>query len=156
MVYRPFRNLGAGKPHRAREGMYYCLRFILFYQLVILLIVLVLRPMLANVFSGDAEVVGLTSQYLLIMPLAWSAYGLFVIMNTGFNSAQQTERAFFVSLLRSVFLIAPCAWLGGQWVDFNGIFMGAVVGGFCAVVVSWVFVNRSYKQIINLQPNSNT
>ena len=145
-------NLGAGKPHRAREGMLYCLRFIVFYQLVILLIVSVLRPILANVFSDDAEVVGMTSQYLMVMPLAWLAYGLFVIMNTGFNSAQQTERAFLVSLLRAIFLIAPCAWFGGQWAGFVGIFMGAVLGGFCAAGVSWFLVNRSYRQIIGLQP----
>ena len=146
-------NIGAGNILRARTALRISLKFILFFQLAGYVILALIAPFVSRIFSGDPEVLKVSTQYLLIMPAGACFYAIVIIIATAFNSAHESNKTMYVSLARLFVFILPCAYLGGKIADIPGLFLGSVLGNALAAGLAFILVN---KMLDRLQSTQNT
>ncbi|MFB6374932.1 MAG: MATE family efflux transporter, partial [Bradymonadaceae bacterium] len=76
----------------------------------------------AELFVEGAETADRLALFLVIVPAGYAAQGLFLIGNAALNAIDRPVPAASLSLLRTLGLTAPLAWLGAHWFDLAGIF----------------------------------
>ncbi len=144
-------NLGAGNLHRARSAMNLALRFAMLFQLSLYPLIALTSPWLARIFSSDPAVIEVTKIFLWTMPIGFGFYGVLIIINTGFNAAQQSHKTLLSSLIRLFLCYAPGAWIGGLLFGIPGLFVGAVAGNGMAAWIAWRMVTNVYDAIAREQ-----
>lgn len=130
-------NIGAGNMKRAHEALLECIKFIMLFQLAILVIFGGGAFWLSQIFSSDPEVVKVTRFYLWIMPLGMGFYGILIVLNTAFNAAHRADRTLLTSLIRILVFYIPLAWLGGKLLGLPGTLIGASLGNACGAAIGW-------------------
>ena len=140
-------NLGARKFDRARDALRLAMRFAFLFQLGLYPLVVLFAPLLAGIFSDDPAVINITKHYLYIMPLGICFYGMLIIINTAFNSAHKTHKTLIACLIRALGCYAPLAWIGGLIYGITGLFIGAVIGNFLAVVIARAMLKPVYANL---------
>ncbi len=141
-------NLGAGQHRRARTALKSAMIFVSGFYLALWVLIFFLSPVLGLIFSDDPAVIESTRLYLLIMPASFVFYGVFIVANTGFNSAQQSMKTLIVSLVRVFICVAPAVWIGNSYYGLTGLFWGAVVGGGLASLVALIWLVKVYSRDI--------
>ena len=67
---------------------------------------------------------------------------MFIVTNTIFNAAHQSNRTLTVSLIRLFVLLIPAAWAGSYFFGLGGLFAGAVIGNVLTVAVAWILYRQ--------------
>lgn len=130
-------NIGAGNIRRAHESLLACIKFIMLFQFVILLVFGGGAHWLSQIFSADAEVIRVTKYYLWIMPLGMGFYGVLIVLNTAFNAAKRSDRTLLTSSIRILVFYIPLAWFGGKLFGLPGTLFGATLGNALGAAVGW-------------------
>lgn len=130
-------NLGARNYQRADQALRTGIRFIVIFQLVVYLLLVLAAPLIAAIFSRDPAVIAVSTRYLRIMPLGAAFYAIVIVLNTAFNAHHRSRHTLNLSLFRVFLLIVPLAWLGGRHYAIPGLFVGAVTGNALAALIGW-------------------
>lgn len=138
-------NHAAGQNQRAATAYNQAIRFILWWQALVYLLLALASPWLARLFTESDEGQAMVQWVLLILPASYGAQGVIILSNSTLNALQRPKVALLASLLRFFVFIIPLAWLGSHWGGFRGLFVGAALGVLLMALLSYR-VCRHYLQ----------
>jgi putative MATE family efflux protein len=135
-------NMGAGKKHRAYHALMGSLRFSVFFQAGVYLLLLLLSSVIASAFSEDPEVLRIIRIFLLVIPLSYGAQGIVVLCMVSLNVLKRPRTALLIAVIRLAVLYLPLAWLGAHFGGIAGLFVGAACGNVLAGVVAYRMIRQ--------------
>ncbi len=121
-------NMGANNPARSFAGLFLSMRFSMVFQAGIFIMMVPLSIPLAALFSQEQAVKDLLWHYLLVVPFSYGFQGVMMMLVSGLNALHEPLKAFQWSFMRLFLFTLPCAWMGGQLYDIEGLFIGIAVG----------------------------
>ncbi len=136
-------NFAAGQHERIWQVLSVAVRFILVWQFAVWLLLWLLSPLLANIFSQDPLVIEKIKNYLLLMPIGYAGMGIVLCANSALNALQKTGVSMLVNLVRLTAFYVPLAWIGSQLYGFEGLLLGAAIGNTIAGISVWGLIGRA-------------
>lgn len=140
-------NLGAGKLDRVFEATRIAFRFVLILQCAIYLILVVTGPMIAALFSEQANVQRTIILYLLIVPLSYGLSGVVVLVNVAMNVLGRPRLALYINIVRLALFYFPLAWLGAKLFGLTGLFFGIAIGNALAWLLARYVLKKTFAQM---------
>jgi len=142
MSLPPFisQNHGARLYERVCQGLRLSLRFVLFWQLGLYLLVAIFAPGIAAIFSNDPAVTNVITLVLRILPASYAFQGMVIISASSFNALHAPRNGLITSITRFAVFYVPLALLGNKLAGIQGLFIGAALGNLLAglFIVSWI------------------
>ncbi|MCO4773884.1 MAG: MATE family efflux transporter [Deltaproteobacteria bacterium] len=135
-------NYGAHLQKRVAAGFRLATRFSVIWGLGAFLLLLPAAPWIGRAFSDDPEVAKDIALYLRIVPVGYAAYGAVMMVSSAFNAMDHAVRSTMLSVLRSIVIAVPVAWVGSQFLGLPGVFLGLSVGSIVGAVVGMRWMNR--------------
>jgi len=137
MSVPPFisQNYGARLYSRVCDGLRMSLRFVLYWQFALYVLVALTAPWIAMIFTRDAEVQNIIKTVLWILPASYSFQGMVVLSASSFNALHAPRNGLITSLTRFFVFYVPLALLGNYYYGIIGLFVGAALGNVLAGVV---------------------
>ena len=123
-------NFGAQLNDRVAKGIKLSLNFVIVYSLAAFVILLLGADYIAALFTSDPKVAEALSTYLLVVPIGYAASSSVRVATSAFNAVDHAFRSTILSLLQSLFIAVPTAWLGSYFLGLHGVFLGLVVSAF--------------------------
>jgi len=139
-------NIGAGKPERAYSALMMGLRFSLFFQALVYLLLLFTSDAIAAAFSSDEQVKQVISTFLLILPLTYGAHGVVILAMVSLNVLKRPKLALLITLVRLLVLYVPLAFIGFQVADVTGMFVGAALANIIAAGIAYSLLKNVMHQ----------
>lgn len=145
MTLPPFvsQNLGGGQLQRVADGYRLCTRFVLQWQFGLYLVLALLAPLIAHLFSTEPAVERLICWFIWILPLGYGLQGIIILTNSSFNALHLPMRALVLSIIRLFVFYVPLAWLGGQLFGVLGVYGGGLLANFCVALIALYLFNQS-------------
>ncbi|MBD1583897.1 MATE family efflux transporter [Pseudoalteromonas sp. S16_S37] len=145
MTLPPFvsQNFGAGKYDRVQQAYKQTLKFVMVWQLLIYLVLLVFSSLISRTFGNEAEVVRVIELFIYIMPLSYGLQGIIILSNSSFNALHKPMNALALSVVRLFIFYVPFAYIGSLLGDLPGLFIGAAIGNLVTALVAYNWFNYS-------------
>ncbi|MCG9713021.1 MATE family efflux transporter [Shewanella insulae] len=134
-------NLGAGQTERAREALMLSLRFVLVFQTLIYLPLMLLATPIAQLFSKDPQVIEWLSFYIIALPAAYGPLGMVILTATSLNAYHRPMSSLVLNVCRLFLLLLPLAALGSYLGGVKGLLLAlpitnALMGIACYILAS--------------------
>lgn len=142
-------NMGANNPSRSFSGLFLSMRFSMVFQLGIFIMMVPLSIPLAALFSQEQAVKDLLWHYLLVVPFSYGFQGVMMMLVSGLNALHEPLKAFQWSFMRLFVFTLPCAWLGSQLYDIEGLFIGIACGNILGGVMGYLYALRLRHKYLN-------
>ncbi|NOH81698.1 MATE family efflux transporter [Vibrio sp. RE86] len=142
-------NMGANNPARSFAGMFLSMRFSMVFQLGIFILMVPLSIPLAALFSQEQAVKDLLWHYLLVVPFSYGFQGVMMMLISGLNALHQPMKAFLWSFMRLFAFTLPCAWLGSQLYDIEGLFVGIAIGNIIGGTLGYLYAVKLRAEHLN-------
>ena len=139
-------NFAAGQHARIWQALSVSIGFIIIWQLAVWLLLWLMSPLLALIFSQDPVVIKKIINYLMLMPIGYAGMGIVLCANAALNALQRTGVSMTLNLIRLVVFYVPFAWLGSVYYGFEGLLLGASLGNLIAGGMVWVLIKRAKGQ----------
>jgi len=136
-------NFAAGQHERIWQALSIGIRFIIVWQLLVWLLLWLVSPFFALIFSQDPVVIDKIGHYLMLMPIGYAGMGVVLCANAALNALQRTGISMTLNLIRLVLFYVPFAWVGSQYYGFEGVLMGASLGNVLAGILVWGMIRRA-------------
>ncbi len=145
MTLPPFvsQNFGAQQLSRIEEAYRLCIIFVMKWQFAVYLVLAVIAPWLAAIFSDDLEVQRLICWFIWILPLGYGLQGIVILTNSSLNALHLPMRALSLSLIRLFVFYVPVAWLGGKLFGVIGIFAGGLSANVLIALTALLVFRRT-------------
>nr|WP_268245048.1 MATE family efflux transporter [Alteromonas halophila] len=145
MTLPPFisQNFGADKPKRVEDAYALTMKFILIWQLLVYLIMLLLSSFIADVFAKEQQVASLIQLFLMIVPLGYGLQGVVILTNSSLNAMHNPMLALLLSIIRLFVFFVPVSVIGSVLFDLKGLFWGNVVANIATAGVSYFIFKRT-------------
>jgi len=146
MTLPPFisQNLGAGHMHRVEQSYKSSVKFVLAWQLLIYLILVLAAPFIADVFSKEQAVADIIVLFIWILPLGYGLQGIIILTNSSFNALHKPIVALMLSIFRLFVCYVPLAYLGSVYYGLEGFFIGGVFGNFIMAMISYRLFDKQF------------
>ena len=144
-VANPFaaQNAGAGRMERVRAGMRAALLFCAGCGAALGLLLWLLSPLVARLFTGDPAVAASAALYLSLMPWGFGAVGAIAVANAAFNGLERPLPALALSLARTLAIGVPVAWFGGRLGGEAGTLLGILLTNLAVGAAAALWVLRA-------------
>jgi len=129
-------NWGAGQTERATDAWAKSSRFNMFYGCGLFLLMLPLAGPASELFTNDPEVISLMKWFLWTVLITNGFQHIGVHSGFIMNAIGYPMTSFALNALRAV-LICPLAYLGGFWLDIEGVFMGIAATQVVSGILGW-------------------
>ncbi|NOU52846.1 MATE family efflux transporter [Pseudoalteromonas sp. JBTF-M23] len=145
MTLPPFvsQNFGAGKYDRVQQAYKQTLKFVMVWQFIIYLVLLLFSGVISRTFGNEAEVVTVIELFIYIMPLSYGFQGVIILSNSSFNALHKPMNALALSVVRLFIFYVPFAYIGSLLGDLPGLFIGAAIGNLMTALVAYNWFNHS-------------
>jgi len=146
MTLPPFisQNFGAGKMHRVEKSFKLSVKFVLVWQLIIYLLLVLIAPFIADIFSKEQAVADIIVLFMWIMPLGYGLQGVIILTNSSFNALHKPMVALLLSVIRLFVCYVPLAFLGSVYYGIEGFFIGGVCGNFIMAMISYRLFDKQF------------
>ena len=133
-------NLARGQTQRAYRALTGATHFALLLQGLLYILLALFAGQIASLFSQDEKVIQYLSIFLRIVPIAYGALGIVILLATSLNAYNRPGASVIINITRLFLLLLPMAWLGGQLIGINGVFAGMaianiIMGGGCYIIM---------------------
>jgi putative MATE family efflux protein len=157
-VIGPFvgQNLGARKPARIDEALRRSAVFCLALGALIAILLGLLAPHLSRLFSDDAEVIGVTTTYLRIVPLSYGTAGIIMVVNAAFNGIGKPLPAVVISVGRTLILYVPLAYTASHLFGIPGIFAAACFSQVVSGIIAYAWFRNSCRAQLAMPERTTT
>lgn len=147
MTLPPFisQNFGASNMHRVKESYKTAIKFVLFWQILIYVILVLLAPYISQVFAKEQAVADIIELFMWILPLGYGLQGVIILTNSSFNALHKPMVALVLSIIRLFVCYVPIAYLGSYLYGLEGFFVGAVIGNLLMAFVSYYLFSKQFK-----------
>lgn len=148
MTLPPFisQNVGANNYKRVIDAYKITLKFILFWQLAVFLLMFLFSSWIAAAFAKEQEVAELITLFLMIVPLGYGMQGVIILTNSSLNAMHRPMSALVLSVIRLFVFFVPVSVAGSLLFDLKGLFWGTVVANVCMASVSFIVFRRALAQ----------
>jgi len=146
MTLPPFisQNFGAGNMHRVNQAYKKSVKFILLWQVLIYLVLIVAAPYIALGFTQDKEVADIIVLFIWILPLGYGFQGVIILTNSSFNALHKPMVALMLSFIRLFICYVPLALLGSYLYGLHGFFIGALMGNIVMSAISYKLFSKQF------------
>ncbi|TWX57592.1 MATE family efflux transporter [Colwellia hornerae] len=146
MTLPPFisQNFGAGNMHRVEKSYKVSIKFILVLQLFIYLLLVLIAPFIADVFSKEQAVADTIVLFIWILPLGYGFQGVIILTNSSFNALHKPLVALVLSAIRLFVCYVPLAYLGSIYYGIEGFFIGGVFGNLIMAMISFRLFDKQF------------
>jgi len=147
MTLPPFisQNFGAGQLHRVEQAYKVSVKFVLFWQVIIYLILVAAAPLISSLFAKEQAVADIIELFIWIMPLGYGLQGIIILTNSSFNALHKPMVALVLSVVRLFVCYVPLAYLGSYLYGINGLFAGALLGIVLMAGISYRLFAKQFK-----------
>lgn len=134
-------NWGAHLPQRVSDGFRASVRFSILWGLGVMLLLLPTAGLIASAFTDDPTVAENIQLYLWVVPIGYAPYGVMMMVSSSFNAMDRAIRSTILSVLRSIVIAVPVAYVASRFLGLQGVFIGLAVGSFLASLLGlrWMF-----------------
>jgi len=148
MTLPPFisQNFGAGHMNRVKQAYKAAIKFVLVWQVVIYVVLIIAAPWVASAFAKDQKVADIIVLFIWILPLGYGFQGVIILTNSSFNALHKPIVALILSFIRLFICYVPLASLGSYFYGLHGFFIGALIGNLVMAAISY---RLFYKQVAN-------
>jgi len=146
MTLPPFisQNFGAGNMHRVEKSYKASVKFVLAWQLFIYVILVLIAPFIADIFSKEQVVADIIVLFIWILPLGYGLQGIIILTNSSFNALHKPMVALMLSVIRLFVCYVPLAYLGSVYYGIVGFFIGGVCGNFIMAMISYRLFDKQF------------
>lgn len=147
MTLPPFisQNFGAGNMDRVKESYKGSVRFVIKWQVLVYLVMLLASPLIARIFTNEEEVAHIIKLFLLILPLGYGLQGIIILTNSSFNALHKPMAALVLSFIRFFIFYVPLSFIGSYYFGLVGFFAGALVGVIFMACLSYYLFIRQFR-----------
>ena len=151
-VIGPFvgQNLGANKTDRITSSLHAIALFCILIGLANAIFLYILSPYITPLFSDQYEIQNIAILYLAIVPISYMGHGIVMSVNATFNAIAKPLPGVIISMLRTVILQLPLAYMGGQVWGISGIFAGTAVANLISGLLAYYWGLKASRR---LRPN---
>jgi putative MATE family efflux protein len=135
-------NLGAGQVERAHRSLIGSAHFSIISQLGCYVIVALFARPIAHLFSEDAAVIEYLVVFLRIVPLAYGALGIVIMLAVSLNAYNRPGSSLALNLSRIFLLMLPLAWVGNSLLGATGIFAAIAIANILMGGASYLLALR--------------
>ncbi|MEL6674083.1 MAG: MATE family efflux transporter [Bacteroidota bacterium] len=148
-VMGPFvgQNIGAGQLDRLSKGVTLGEKFSIFWGLGMLVVIGLLGPWIAPIFSDNPKVVEVITLYLAIVPFGYAARCVYAIGNTILNVMDKPLLASTITLIQMFVVYLPMAYLGSSLFGLHGIFGAQALAFLVGGSVSYFLVMKTLRSM---------
>lgn len=115
-------NWGAGLYQRVDETLSTAIRFSVIWSLLVAAILIVLAAPIARIFSGEPEVLRMTTLFFWIVPITYWLGNLVQGWSSAFNAMGMPRQSFMMITVRLIILTIPATMIGSHFYGVAGIF----------------------------------
>lgn len=146
MTLPPFisQNFGAGYMHRVEQAYKTAIKFILFWQVLIYVLLIIAAPWIASVFAKDQNVADVIILFIWILPLGYGLQGIVILTNSSFNALHKPMVALMLSVVRLFVCYVPLAYLGSYLYGLHGFLFGALIGNLIMAIISYRLFSKQF------------
>ncbi|GHE83813.1 MATE family efflux transporter [Thalassotalea profundi] len=147
MTLPPFisQNFGAGNMKRVEQGYISSIKFVLVWQILVYLLLVILAPWIANMFTSEKAVADLIKLFIWILPLGYGLQGVIILTNSSFNALHKPITSLVLSIIRLFVCYVPLAYLGSQFYGIEGFFIGALLGNIVMALISYKTFMKQFR-----------
>lgn len=147
MTLPPFisQNFGAGQLHRVEEAYKVAIKFVLFWQVLIYLVLILSASLISTVFAKEKVVADLIELFIWILPLGYGLQGIIILTNSSFNALHKPMVALVLSVVRLFVCYVPLAYLGSYLYGLPGLFIGALLGVVLMACISYRLFTKQFQ-----------
>ena len=148
MTLPPFisQNFGAGNMKRVEDGYKTSIKFVLAWQVLIYVVLVLAAPYIAQVFSKEQAVADIIKLFIWILPLGYGFQGVIILTNSSFNALHKPMVALSLSIIRLFICYVPLAYIGSIWYGLEGFFIGALIGNVVMATLSYRLFDKQCKK----------
>jgi len=159
MTLPPFisQNFGAGKLCRVKEAYIGTLKFVMIWQFIVYVVLIILSGVISHLFGKEQAVIDVIKLFIYTIPLSYGLQGVIILSNSSFNALHKPMNALFLSVVRLFVFYLPFAYLGNEMLGLKGLFIGAALGNLFTAMVAYqwfikeldILSNQSLKECSN-------
>jgi putative MATE family efflux protein len=132
-------NLGANKPERVKQGLKATFMMSGALALLTSLFVILFRHQLIHLFTEDASVIDIGSQYLVIVSSFYIFFSTMFVIGGVMRGAGDTIVPMFISLFALWAIRIPAAWFLSRYFGVAGIWWSIPVAWFIGMSLSYLY-----------------
>ena len=140
-------NLGADKPERVRQAILVAFKFVLIFQLIIYLLLLLAAEPIAALFSDETSVRSAITTFLWIVPLSYGLSGVVILVNVSMNVLGKPRLALYINIIRLLCFYLPFAYVGALLAGLSGLFIGIAIGNVAAFAFAGLLFKRTLSEL---------
>jgi putative MATE family efflux protein len=142
-------NLGAGQPDRAESSVWKIGFYNMIFLSIVGLIYFFFNEPLVSIFTEDAKVIAIGSEWLQILSYSYLVYGWWMVSSQAFNGAGDTKTPtkinivffWFIQIPLSYFLAITMGW------QHSGVFWGVFISETSVGLFTlWLFSRGGWKE----------
>lgn len=149
-------NLGANKPDRVKQGLRSTLFLSSALALVTTVIVIIFRRSLMRLFTNDAAVIEMGSEYLVIVASFYLLFSTMFVVGGVMRGAGATLIPMFITLLSLWLIRIPFTWLLSHKMGVTGIWWAIPIAWFTGLALSYIYYLKGkwrQKVIVRYNPD---
>ncbi|HPT02225.1 MAG TPA: MATE family efflux transporter [Bacteroidales bacterium] len=149
-------NLGANKPDRVKQGLRSTLFLSSALALVTTVIVIIFRRSLIRLFTNDAAVIEMGSEYLVIVASFYLLFSTMFVVGGVMRGAGATLIPMFITLLSLWLIRIPFTWLLSHKMGVTGIWWAIPIAWFTGLALSYIYYLKGkwrQKVIVRYNPD---
>jgi putative MATE family efflux protein len=135
-------NFAAKKLDRAYDALKKsCLFAIAWGILVAIILFFTARP-ISRLFSNNPTIISVSSDFLYIVPMSYTAWGTLMMINSSFNSLGHPVRATFISFCRLILIFIPLSLFMLHQFGYQGIFWSFSLSTFTMAIIGFLWIRK--------------
>lgn len=135
-------NLGAGQTERARDALLLSLKFILLFQTLLYLPLLLLAAPIAQLFSGDPQIIEWLTFYILTIPAAYGPLGIVILLATSLNAYHRPMSSLVLNVCRLFLIMLPLAALGSYLGGVKGLLLALPITNILMGIACYILATK--------------
>jgi Na+-driven multidrug efflux pump len=146
-------NLGAGKTDRVKSGLKATLIMSSGISLTVTFINIIFRKQLIGLFTDDAEVIRIGSEYLIIVCSFYLPLTAMFKINGVLRGAGDTFIPMFISIISLWLIRLPLAWLFSSRIGETGIWWSIPAGWIIGLILYYIYYTTgNWKNKVVVKP----
>ena len=133
-------NYGHGSPERVKSCFKIAFTIVVLGNLAGMLFMILFPSLVAGMFTEEAALVSLVSQYMPLFLAGMTIFGLQRICQNTFVALGQAKVSLFIALLRKVILLVPLAYILPSFMGVTGVYAAeAIADATAATLCTTIF-----------------
>ncbi|MBE2189281.1 MAG: MATE family efflux transporter [Candidatus Kapabacteria bacterium] len=141
-------NLGAGSPERAEQAVWRAGFYNMAFLILVSVIFFAFNEELMNIFTEDAKVIAIGSEWLQILSFSFFVYGWWMVTVQAFNGAGDTRTPTYINIVFFWLIQIPLAYYLAIHLDLqqSGVFWAVFVSETSVGLFTlWIFKKGRWK-----------